>query len=83
MRRFFFCFDRAYAQEWTGEKFNMKGRFKLEGVSVYTLVDWDNECVAGKFYKQEVQAVNVNLFAEYLIENIFQKTSSGALVTLI
>ena len=66
-------FDREYSQKWTGEIFKVKGRFKREGLPVYTLVDWDDESVDGTFYEQELQKVNVDESTEYHIEKIIKK----------
>ena len=66
-------FDREHSQKWTGELFKIHTRFRREGVPVYTLIDWDKECVEGTFYEPEIQAVNIDESTEYRIEKILNR----------
>ena len=68
---------REYSQKWTGELFKIHTRFRREGVSVYTLVDWDKNRVEGTFYEPEIQAVNVDKTTEFRIEKILKRRTKN------
>ena len=66
-----------YSQKWTGETFRIYTRFRLEGVLLYTILDWDGARVEGTFYKTELQAVNVDPSTEYHIEKILKRRTQN------
>ena len=70
-------FDREYSQKWTGELFNIRKRFKREGVPVYALTDWSGEAIEGTFYEAELQAVNADESTEYKVEKVLRKRSAN------
>lgn len=66
-------FDREYSQKRTGELFKVTRRFRREELPVYKIEDWSGENIKGTFYKQELQAVNVDDNTEFYIEKIWKK----------
>ena len=65
--------DREYSQKWNGELFKIDTRFRREGVSVYTILDWDGERVDGTFYEPELQPVTIDPTTEYRVEKILKR----------
>lgn len=66
-------FDREYSQKRAGELFKVARRFRREELPVYKIEDWSGENIKGTFYKQELQAVNVDDNTEFYIEKIWKK----------
>ena len=63
-------FDRAYAEKWTDEQFTVIGRTNKQGIPQYTIKDWNNDLVEGRFYEAELQKINVSENEEEKMYNI-------------
>lgn len=52
-------FDRGYEQRWTQEKFYIKSVIKKIPFPLYTLTDYKNTSIAGRFYSKQLQKVQI------------------------
>lgn len=51
-------FTRDFDQKWTGEVFTIRHRYRIDGIPVYQLVDYNSEKIEGVFYAQELQKID-------------------------
>ena len=65
-------FDRMYDQKWTGEIFIVIHRELNQGIPLYTLKDFQDDPIEGKFYQHELQKVRVDENTVYKIEKILK-----------
>ena len=73
-------FERAYDQTFTNEIFIVTDVHHNQGVDTYSLKDFNNEPIKGKFYKQELQKVQVDENTVYKIEKIIRRRKDQVLV---
>ena len=68
-------FDRAYDEKLTDENFIVTGRVTKQGISLYTVKDFDNDPIKGSFYESEMQKINAtdDVNKVYNIEKIIKK----------
>ncbi len=50
-------FTREYHERWSGELFQIKERFKRQGLPIYEIYDYNKEDILGTFYEEELQSV--------------------------
>ena len=67
-------FKKGYLPNWTEEIFTIASREK-KVKPVYTLKDYNNNIIEGKFYEEELQ--QVDLPNEFRIEKIIKKKRQG------
>lgn len=72
-----YAFQRDYQQKWTSEIFKISERSIKQGIPVYKLIDFSNEAIVGTFYKQELQKVDKNQDALWIIEKVIRKRKGG------
>lgn len=53
-------FSREYDQNWTGEVFTIRRRYRLGGIPVYQLQDIELNPIRGVFYTEELQKIRVD-----------------------
>ena len=70
-------FSRAYDENWTHELFIIVDRESQQGIPKYTLKDWDNELIDGKFYEEEIKKVSVNDNTEFKIEKLIKRKTQS------
>ena len=66
-------FRRSYQQQYTGEVFKIAKRYRIQGIPIYKLKDWNNNIIIGNFYAAELNSVSMesdNLFA---IEKVIKR----------
>ena len=70
------AFAREYSMKWSTELFKIARKYNRLGLPIYKLNDWYNDVVAGTFYENELQLVNVtdNLFK---IEKVLKNKGRG------
>ena len=68
-------FDRAYDDMWTDENFVITERNVDQNIAQYSIKDYNNDPVKGRFYEAELQKVNVANDSNpiYKIEKILKK----------
>jgi hypothetical protein len=65
-------FTREYSQKWTGEIFTVRSRYRIDGVPVYQLKDFNNEDILGTFYKEELQKVEIEPDKLFQIDKVIR-----------
>ena len=63
-------FQREYDERYTGEIFKVATRRVRGGLNVYTLIDFQNETVAGTFYEPELQRITTDPQGVYKVERV-------------
>lgn len=65
-------FSRDFDQKWTGEVFTIHRRYRIDGVPVYQLVDYNLEKIEGVFYIQELQKIDVDPNKLWKVEKVIR-----------
>ena len=73
-------FDREYDQKWTTEVFTILDRSMQQGIPLYTIKDYNNDPIEGKFYAKELQKVTLDENTLYKVENIVRRRKNEVLV---
>jgi transposase InsO family protein len=74
-------FDKSYLPSWTEEIFRVTEVYNTSPTT-YSLVDWNNETIEGRFYEAELQKVIDK--GEYRIEKVIKtRTSKGKKEALV
>ena len=73
-------FDREYNQKWTTEVFTISDRILNQSIPMYTIKDYDNDVIDGKFYAKELQKVYTDENTIYKIETIVKRKKNEVLV---
>ena len=66
-------FRRSYQQQYTGEVFKIAKRFRIQGIPIYKLKDWNNDPITGNFYSAELNAVSMDSENLFLIEKVLKR----------
>ena len=66
-------FERAYTEKWTHEIYTITFRESKQDIALYSLKDWNNEALEGKFYENELQKVMAGGDIEYIIDKVVRK----------
>ena len=66
-------FRRSYQQQYTGEVFKIAKRFRIQGIPIYKLKDWNNEPITGNFYAAELNPVSMDSENLFLIEKVLKR----------
>lgn len=67
------AFEREYDIKWTVEHFIVTDRYYKEDIPKYKLKDYANEEIAGSFYQDEMQKVDVDEDTIYRIEKVIRR----------
>ena len=68
-----YTFQRDYQQKWTSEIFKISKRSVNQGVPNYAVVDFLEEPIIGSFYEQELQKIDKDQNALWIVEKILRK----------
>lgn len=66
-------FEQEYDIRWSAELFIIADRHVKEGISIYSIKDFNNEMITGEFYEEELQKTFINDDTTYKIERIIKK----------
>lgn len=71
-------FSRGFKAGWSEEVFKI-AKLVNKGLSIpqYSIVDWNNETVKGRFYPTEIQHINTTPHTRYLIEAVLNERGRG------
>ena len=75
------AFEKGYATSWSEEVYTIFAANTKEFPIMYTLKDYNNEIIDGKFYTQELQKVKPP--THYPIEKIYKRQGNKYLVSLL
>ena len=67
------AFEREYDVKWTVEYFAVADRFFKEELAKYKLKDLQNQEIAGSFYEDELQKIEVGPDTEYRVERVIRR----------
>lgn len=65
-------FEKAYDQKWTDEIFIIANRETQQHIPLYTIKNWNNDPIIGKFYTHELEKVIVDDKTVYKIEKVLK-----------
>ena len=67
------AFEREYDVKWTVEHFIVADQFYKEGIPKYKLKDYNNDEIAGSFYEDELQKIDVDEDTVYRVERVIRR----------
>ncbi|MES9883136.1 MAG: DDE-type integrase/transposase/recombinase, partial [Sedimenticola sp.] len=70
-------FRRAYQQQYTTEIFKVKRRYRMQGIPVYKLTDWNDDEIKGIFYAPELNRVDKDADSLFYIDKIIKRRQRG------
>lgn len=66
-------FRRTYQQQYTGEVFKIAKRYRVQGIPLYKLNDWNDQPIIGQFYGAELNKVSMDSKTLFLIERVIKR----------
>ncbi|XP_048246326.1 SCAN domain-containing protein 3-like [Haliotis rufescens] len=66
-------FAKEHNLRWTEELFKVAARYRRQGIPLYTLKDFHDQFLKGRFYEEELQRVDKDLDAAWDIEKVLKK----------
>ena len=66
-------FRRTYQQQYSGEVFKIAKRYRVQGIPLYKLRDWNEQPIIGQFYSAELNKVSMDSKTLFLIEKVIKR----------
>ena len=70
-------FAKGYEENWSGEVFIVRKRFKIRGKALYKLQDWVGDVIEGNFYPKEMSKVDKSDDDHWQIEKVVKTRKRG------
>lgn len=76
-------FRRTYQQQYTGEVFKIAKHYRVQGLPVYKLNDWNDQPIIGQFYGAELNKVSMDSKTLFLIEKVIRRRKRNGKTELL